>query len=144
MLPSATRLALALALLATIPALLWAALARTPPLDAAGLALVLAAVWAIVGYLVALYLGMISWVREAFRAERRLHALRHLRFVCGLALAATVIALAAAYLRYEIVATGMRGGMHYYLVWDRWSGEVRVEAQGYGDRGEPRAWRAAY
>ncbi len=41
--------------------------------------------------------------------------------------------LVAAYLRYEIVATGTRGGVHYFLVWDRWSGEVKVEARTRGE-----------
>lgn len=147
MLSAATRLALALGLLGPVPVLVCVLLISRAEFDAAtlgGLALLLAAAWAALGYLIALYLGVVSRVREGFRAAGRLHTLRHLRVLCVLSVVLGALVLTAVYLRYEIVATGTRGGLHYYLVWDRWNGEVKVEAQPNRDRAEARNWPASH
>jgi hypothetical protein len=96
------------------------------------------------GYAVAGYLRLASWVGDGFFAQGRGRALRHLRLVGVLAVIAVAGIFAAVYLRYEVVASGNRGGVQYYLVWDRWTGEVKVEARLRPSFDEVEHWETAY
>ena len=97
--------------------------------------------FALAGYLLAAYLGVVAWVRDAFRAARSLYLLRHLRTIVAMSALAAGAALAAAYFRYEVIPAGVRGSTHYYLVRDRWTGEVRIDFQ-IREPPAARSWRA--
>jgi len=96
------------------------------------------------GYFVAGYLRLVSWVGDGFFAERRGRALRHLRFVGVLALVTVAAVFAAVHLRYEVIASGNRGWIQYYLVWDRWTGKVTVKVGWESSPEEVRHWKTAY
>ena len=93
------------------------------------------------GYAVAGYLKLVSWVGDGFFAQGRGQALRHLRLVGVLAVVAAAGLFAAVYLRYEVVASDNLGPLQYYLVWDRWTGKVKVERELRREPdGEVRLW----
>jgi hypothetical protein len=139
-----TRLALAFGLFGAACGAIWLLIDEHTLDDASELAMAVAfaaALGTLLGYLAAAYLWVVAWIHDAFRARRRTYLLRHLRAAgtaCALAAAAI---FAAAYFRYEMVPTGMSGRVHYYLVRDRWTGEVWVDAQ-LRARPPARNWRA--
>jgi hypothetical protein len=144
---AATRLALAFGLAGSVPVFFLSLLVSAPdwePGEAAAAAAFASGLFAAFGYVVAFYLRLICWVREAFLIERRVQALHHLRHAGGLCVVLLGFFLAALYLRYEVVPTGMRGRLHYFLVWDRWTGDVKVEARLRSVRDEAETMSVAY
>jgi len=69
---------------------------------------------------------------------------RRLGLVGVLAIVTMAAAFVAVYLRYEVVASDNRGPLQYYLVWDRWTGEVKVEAGLRPETEEVRHGQAVY
>jgi hypothetical protein len=144
---AATRLAVAFAVLAAAISFVWSWLYAWPDvsyLHVLELAAYAGGFFGMLGYVLAGYLRLASWVGDGFFAEGRGRALRHLRLVGVLALIAVAGLFAAVYLRYEVVASGNRDGVQYYLVWDRWTGEVEVEARVRPSMDEVRHWETAY
>ena len=142
-----TRLAVAFAVLGAVGWFVWWTLDAMPNVNfphVVETSAYAAGYFGTLGYVVAGYLRLVSWAGDGFFAEGRGRALRHLRLVGVLALVTVAGVFAAVYLRYEVVASDNLGPLEYYLVWDRWTGEVKVEASLRPETKEVRHWQTAY